>query len=314
MAKPYLHNATNWIHYTLNTDVAITNRFISASGPSQAAGSQLESTEWMRGRIAQLEAALDAAQAARDMALSEQDIVRMAHEAEQTARREAMAQKSATEAALSRARVDQNRLRSELEAVLIQKSDLSNEMDVLRRQFAESQESLQQALSGSQQSTETNERIKVLERELEEAQDRAHKLQLQRLDMEQQHSPQLPDTPELDHAKAKIQKLKSKVRELKSELSSTQQQLETTQISLQAVERKYDSSRQKRELTKEKLVAYKSRLQNEETITQRLKDKLTPETYKSLGETYEALGAFLSAIQLPPVGQEDSNGPQEESD
>ncbi|KAG8732429.1 hypothetical protein FRC11_013718 [Ceratobasidium sp. 423] len=83
---------------------------VSTLKSSQTSSATLESTEWMRMRITQLEAELDAAKASRDISISEQDIIRVAYEAEQQARREVMLQKCAAEAALSRGEVEQDRL------------------------------------------------------------------------------------------------------------------------------------------------------------------------------------------------------------
>ncbi|CEL55066.1 hypothetical protein RSOLAG1IB_01074 [Rhizoctonia solani AG-1 IB] len=299
---------------TEDLGVSLNDVTSRSSSLLRTAGNQSQSPEWMCARISQLEAELDNARAARDMSLSEQDIARVAHEAEQTARREAMAQKSAAEAALSRARVEQDRLRARLETALVDKLTLSNELDCVRQQLVESQELLQQALLASGESTETSERIVMLEQKLEDVQDRAHKLQSKNVDMEQDQEPQQLDNPELDRAKTKLRKLKSKVQELKSELSSAHEKLGTAQNSLEGLERKYDTSRQKRIEVKEELSECKSQLENERAIVRRLKDKLTPETYRSLGETHEALGAFLSAIQSSPAGEQDCDGPQEDSD
>jgi hypothetical protein len=85
-------------------------------------------------------------------------------------------------------------------------------------------------------------------------------------------------------------------------------------VSLDHKERKYSSARRKYESTKERLSVYKSRLENEQTLVKRLKETLTPDMYRSLGSTYATLGAFLSAVGLPQIKEENNQMPKEESD
>lgn len=284
----------------------------SIAHPHRASGVTPESPEWMCARIAQLEAELDNAKAVRDMVVSEQDIIRAAHKAEQSARREAMSQKSAAEAALSRNEVEQERLRSDLGIALSHKSALSNDVDSLREQLATTDEKLKLAQSLLGEFTNSSERVKTLESELEEARDQVHKLELQKSQLEQHGT--IPASPEPNSQRLKIKELKSLVKQLKSDLASTEEQLTSTQKSLDSTERKYSSARRRYESAKAKVGTYKARLENEQTLVKKLKDTLTPEAYQSLGATHETLGAFLSAMGLPPASEDGSNQPKEESE
>ncbi|CAE6492862.1 unnamed protein product [Rhizoctonia solani] len=294
---------------TLDSAISVGGQ-IPESNSSQISSLTPESPGWMRVRITKLEAELDTLRAARDMAVSEQNIIRTAHQAEQTARREAMAQKSAAEAALSRKEVEQGRLRAELDSALSQKEALSAEVDSLRRQLAAPEDRLK-SIQSSSESTRSNEQIKTLETGLEDAQGRAHKLQLYGSHMEEKQ--ETNDTTELDKMKTKVKRLKSEVKQLTSDLVTTQEQLESAQKSLESKERKCSSTRRRYENTKTKLGIYKARLENECALIQKLKETLTPAAYQSLGETHETLGAFLSAIGLPPVDEEGNGAPKEET-
>ncbi|KEP46131.1 hypothetical protein V565_217120 [Rhizoctonia solani 123E] len=293
-------------------DTTAINKHVATSGSSPTSSVVPESPDWMRTRIAQLETELYVAKAARDMAISEQDVIRKAHQAEQIARREAMSQKSAAEAALSRGEVEQNRLRTELDAAVSQKSDLSNDLENLCGQFAVLEEDLKLVRLSLDMADKSNERVKSLQLELEEAQDRAQKLQLQQFHTEERKV--TFDISELEDAKTKIKQLKSRVKQLKSDLAATQKQLDSTQQSLESKERKCSSTRRRYKSTKEKLGTYKTQLENERTLLQKLRTMLTPAAYESLGATHETLGAFLSAMGLPPVGEEGNAGPKEESE
>ncbi|CAE6458223.1 unnamed protein product [Rhizoctonia solani] len=272
----------------------------------------LWSPEWMWARITQLEAELDETKAARDMALSEQDVVRIARQAEQNARREAMAQKSAAEASLARKEAEYSRLRAELEEALSRESVLLSDVKMLRGDLAKAEEGLRTAQSSLDESQKTSEQIKFLKQELEEARDRAHKLQLQKLYLEEQQS--RSDAAEFEDAREKIQKLKAEVKRSNSELASTLEKLESTQRALEAKERKCSSTRGKYERIKEKLGAHKARLENERTLIGKLRDTLTPEAYRSLGATHETLGAFPSAMGSPLAVEEGNDTHKEESD
>ncbi|CAE6537751.1 unnamed protein product [Rhizoctonia solani] len=286
---------------------------VTTPNSSRTSSDTPESPEWMRRQISRLEAELDTARAACDLAISEQDVIRKAYQAEQNARREATAQKSAAEAAVSRKEVEQGRLRAELEAALFQKSALMDDVELLHGRLTATEERLKIVQSSSNESARSDERFSSLKLELEEAQDRAHKLQLQKSRLEAQQGIK-SETTELDDARAKIKQLKSEVKRFKSDFASIQGRLESTQKSLETKERKCSSTRRRYESTKVKLGIYKARLENEQILMQKLKDTLTPEAYRSLGATHETLGAFLSAIGLPPANKEGSPGPKEESD
>ncbi|CAE6419032.1 unnamed protein product [Rhizoctonia solani] len=293
----------------ISNDTTLTSSHSLIPNTSQAASGTPDSPEWMRARIAQLETELESAKAARDMAVSEQQVLQTAHLAEQGARREAMTQKSAAEATLSRNKVEQDRLHSDLEQALAQKSALFNDVNDLRGQLAAAEEKLRLANSSLDQSSHRSERIKTLELESEAAQDQIHKLQLKLRLHDTNSDPNKPDD-----TGGKIKELKSKVKQLKFDLARTHEQLGSTQKSLESMERKYSSSRRKYENTKAKLGTYKARLENEQTLLIKLKDTLTPAAYQSLGATHETLGAFLSAIGLPSVDEQENAGAKEESD
>ncbi|KAG8755318.1 hypothetical protein FRC11_006135 [Ceratobasidium sp. 423] len=269
-----------------------TNTLVAPSSTSRSKFSRTpsivpESTGWMRARIIQLEADLELTKAAHDLAVSEQRMVVIAHQAEQQARREAMAQKSAAEAAQSRAEVEQGRLRSELENIISQKSTQSNKY--------------------SSEPPCSEGHVKMLERALEETRDREYKLQLRSSHLESELEKAKLGTTQPDNASAEVD-------QLKSDLASAREQLDSTQRALESLDRKYSSTRRKYGNCKEKLGAYKTRLENERSIVKKLQETLTPAAYESLGATHETLGAFLSAMGLPPMDDEGNAGPKEESD
>ncbi|CAE6524775.1 unnamed protein product [Rhizoctonia solani] len=254
--------------------VRVNPSVASESEPSQIPGDTLTSPEWMISRITQLEAELHTMRAERDMALSEQDVIRTAHQAEQSARRKAMAQKSAAEAALSREQVEQIRLRAELETAIAEKTTLGEPIVA------------KETLEPAQPTDKSSKRITTLESELQEEQNRAHKLHLRILHMQEQHK---RDTIKLDTAKAKI-------KQLKVELGFTQEQLDCTQQLLDSKEQKY---RQKYKSAKKELRACKARFDDEQMLTKNLKDSFTPEVHKLLGHMHETLGRFLFTMGLP---------------
>ncbi|KAJ1310479.1 hypothetical protein OPQ81_007212 [Rhizoctonia solani] len=247
-----------------NNTTLVLSSSASVTKYSRTPSAVPESAEWMRAQIIQLESDLESARAARDLAVSEQHVVRIAHQAQQQARREAMVQKSAAEAAQSRAEAEQMRLESELKSIVSKKSRLSREED-------------------SSDPLGSVEHTKVLERDLEEMRHRQRKDQLRMSKLES----------ELEQAKAEIDRLKS-------DLASAQERQDSTQQSLESLQRKYSSTSRKYESSKERLGIYKSRLENERSIVKKLQETLTPAAYKSLGATHETLGAFLSAMGLPP--------------
>ncbi|KDN35910.1 hypothetical protein RSAG8_11218, partial [Rhizoctonia solani AG-8 WAC10335] len=219
-----------------------------------------------------------------------------------------MIHKITFDAALAQGEAEKRRLHIELEDALSHKSNLSNDVNALRGQLAAAEEKLRQARSCPD---ESGERVKALKQELEEAQDRAGKLLLQKSYLEQQKD---AATTELNDAKEKLQKSMSEVELLKVDLASAKEQLKATQTSLESMEQKYSSTHRMYETIKTKLGMYKSRNENEQMTIQKLKDTLTPEVYKSLGATYETLGAFLSITGLPPIDEEGHLGPKKESD
>ncbi|CAE7077707.1 unnamed protein product [Rhizoctonia solani] len=258
------------------------NRYIATdivapvSGPSSRAHNDAPaSPEWMIRRIAQLQTELENVRAAHDMAISEQDVIQTARRAEQNVRREIMAQKSAVEALLSRGQIEQKRLCTELETALAQRTALSDEVDDLRGQLTTKERTLKQARS----SLKSSKRINDLETELGEA------------------------TIKLDDAKTKIGQLKSTAKQLKSDLRSTQKQLESTQESLESTQNSLESRILKYKSTKPELSACKTELKSEQKVISKLKDTLTPEAYKSLGQTHKILGVCLSTMGFSPVGE-----------
>ncbi|CAE6492867.1 unnamed protein product [Rhizoctonia solani] len=257
----------------------------STSRSSRTPSAIPDSTEWMRARIAHLEAELGAARAARDMSISEQDVLRVAYEAEQRARREAMSQKSAAQAALSQAEVEQDRLRAALGAKL----------SIERAQSIDTE-----GLYG------TDYDVKPSQPQSEETQGRVHNTHLEEFHTEERQKMQ-SDTNELDEAKITIRRLHSDFQKLKFELASTQGQLESTQCSLDSVTRKHSSTLEEYKGAKEELETYKLKLENEQMLMKKLKDKLIPEVHKSLGATNETLKAFLSTMEQPPASKADSS-------
>ncbi|CAE6472448.1 unnamed protein product [Rhizoctonia solani] len=289
------HKAKSWVG--TSEDIAATGENTPRSKAPDTPSPAPESYEWMCARITQLEAELDSTRAARDMAISDHDIIRLAHQAERNARREAMTEKSSAERALSRKETEQDRLRSALEAALSQKSALLDNNDTLRRQLTEAEESLKMAQLRPE---ELGCRVVALKMELEEARDQIQKLQLQKALLEEQQKDK-SDTTALDDAKARMDKFTSRFKQLESDLVSTQMQLrntqtslESTRMSLESMEEKFSSAHKKYQKAKEKTRAYKERLQNEK-FTQGLKEALTPKAQRSLGVTHEIVGKLLTA-------------------
>ncbi|CAE6524772.1 unnamed protein product [Rhizoctonia solani] len=293
-------------------DAAATNNSVPIHNSPRTSSRTPDSPEWMRARITRLESELDSVKAARDMAVSEQEVLRTAHQTEQRARREVLSQKSALEAALSRKEAEQYRFHSDIEALFAQKTALCDDVDKLRERLAAAEDRLILAQPSSEHCMQCDVRTKTLEVELETARDQAHKLQLQKSRLEECEVN--PSAHELEDARGRIKKLKSKIKELKTDLAQTHEQLGSAQQSLESMERKRSSSRRKYESTKAKLGTYKARLENEQNLLMKLRDTLTPAAYHSLGATHETLGAFLSAMGLPPVSEEENAGPKEESD
>ncbi|KDN35915.1 hypothetical protein RSAG8_11223, partial [Rhizoctonia solani AG-8 WAC10335] len=257
-----------------------TSSHASTSKSSRTPSAIPDSTEWLRARITQLEAELSAARAARDMSISEQDVLRAAHEAEQRARREAMLQKSAAEAALSQAEVEQGRLRAALEVALSVDSAQPNGMEALYGLGATADGGHSEALDRVQES----------------------------------HQQMNLDPTALGDPQATTQRLKSEVEQLKSDLAATQERLGSTQRSLESMKQIHSSALEQHESTKGELETYKLRLEDEQTLMKNLKDKLIPEVYKSLGATHETLGAFLSAMGEPPASEPGDSILKEELD
>ncbi|KAG8732428.1 hypothetical protein FRC11_013717 [Ceratobasidium sp. 423] len=255
------------------------------------------SLEWMHAQIAQLETELDSAKAVRDMAVSEQHVIRQAHRVEQDACWEAMSktqvadEKSAAEAELSRKGDKQSQLRAELKAALARESALSENNNALRGLLVLAEGELKLVRPTLEESEKYGVWVKTLELELEEVQDRAHKLQLEKLRLEQQQA----DPTELANAREKLKSSNFEIMQLKADLASTQQQLEATQMSLELMEQKYSSARRMYETAKEKLGVYKEWLENQEKVMCKLKGTLTPEIYRSLRATTESWSGVLGA-------------------
>ncbi|CAE6455886.1 unnamed protein product [Rhizoctonia solani] len=268
----------------------------STSRSSRTPSAIPDSTEWMRARIAHLEAELGAARAARDMSISEQDVLRVAYEAEQRARREAMSQKSAAQVALSQAEVEQDRLRAALGAKL----------SIERAQSIDTEGLYGTDYDVKPSQPQTDYDVKPSQPQSEETQGRVHNTHLEEFHTEERQKMQ-SDTNELDEAKITIRRLHSDFQKLKFELASTQGQLESTQCSLDSVTRKHSSTLEEYKGAKEELETYKLKLENEQMLMKKLKDKLIPEVHKSLGATNETLKAFLSTMEQPPASKADSS-------
>ncbi|CUA67886.1 hypothetical protein RSOLAG22IIIB_13554 [Rhizoctonia solani] len=318
-APPAKRPRTDSFGGSFDAAAAAVGNHASTSKSIRTTSAMPESSDWMRARITQLETELDSMRVTRDMSALEKGLLQAARQAEQHALREAVSQKSAADAVLSRQEVEQGWLRSELETASARESALSNDVNVLRGQLTISEGKLLLAQLSVKQLVNLSERIKALEMELEKAQSRSQKLQLQNSRLEQQIAN--PDTTELDGTKAKAQQLEDTVKRLESDLTASHEQLESAkkslesmQRSLESVQEKYSSTRGQYESAKAKLGMYKSRLENEQTIVQQLKDTFTPEVYRSLGATYETLGAFLSITGLPPIDGEEHAGPKKELD
>ncbi|CAE6405067.1 unnamed protein product [Rhizoctonia solani] len=220
-----------------NSAATPAREYISISDSSRETTpiAEIESPEWMRARIAQLEVELDSARISHDMAMSERDVARLAHQAEQ------------------------NRLRSELEAALAQKSALLKDNGALRKQLASTKDELKRkAKPGDTVLDDMEARMKQL--------------------------------------KSGFKKLESELVLTQEQLQSTQTTLASTQASLDSMEEKYTLTQQRYDHTKEKLAKYKEKLRNEQQTMRRLKEIITPEVYNSLGATQETIGSFLSAV------------------
>ncbi|KAH7342159.1 hypothetical protein B0J17DRAFT_715306 [Rhizoctonia solani] len=267
---------------------ATADNYASTSKSSQTPSAIPDSAEWMRARIAQLEAELGAAQAARDMSISEQDVLRVAYEAEQRARREAMSQKSAAQAALSQAEIEQDRLRAALGA---------------KSSFERAQSNDTEGLYGA------DDDVKPLQRQSEEVDRRAQNFPLQELYTQERRKTQ-SGVNELDEANATIRQLHSDVQKLTFNLASTQERLESTQRSLKLMEQRRSSTLEEYEISKARLETYKSKLENEQMLMQKLKEKLIPGVYESLGATHETLKVFLSAMENHPASEQGTLGPK----
>ncbi|KAG8715418.1 hypothetical protein FRC08_010605 [Ceratobasidium sp. 394] len=241
-----------------------------------SAGSPIPpSTEWMQARIELLETQLSASNAARDVAVSEQAIMLRSYEAEQEARLKALAQKSAADAALSRAKAEQARLLEELD-----KQQHRESSEKLRSQL----ESVEAMLSEVRNSTEEREALlKRREFELEEARDDAHKLRIKLTQMEEGGS--APD--------ALLQEARDQVESLNKQLEDAQEELEETQKALEKARMKYSNEKGKHKATKEKLAECKARLRSNSTISEQLRD--------SAPAALEGLKAVISAMGLPPI-------------
>ncbi|KAG8742660.1 hypothetical protein FRC10_001143 [Ceratobasidium sp. 414] len=232
------------------------------------------STEWMQARIEQLEAQLGASNAARDVAVSEQAIMLRSYEAEQEARLEALAQKSAAEAAVSRANAEQARLLEELN------KQRQESPEKLRSQL----KNVEAMLLEVRNSTEGREALlKRREFELEEAQDDAHKLRIKLAQIEQ-------DGPAPD---ALLQEARDEAEGLGKQLEEVQEELEGTRTALEKARMKYSSEKGKHKATKEKLAECKARLKSNSTMSEQLRN--------SAPAALEGLKAVISAMGLPPL-------------
>lgn len=257
----------------------------SASTSSHAASPRLASTEWMQARIKHLESELSASNAARDLALSEKDIAVKSYEIEQQARREAISQKSVIESALSCAETEQTRLLAELDKP--PRPDFSEEIEKLRNQLKLTETKLLEVRANIGDSAEERDaRIKRLEFELEEAHDQAHKLRIQKTQLEQSGNEPI----------ALLQEAREQIERLRDELDETQEQLECAQQSLEKSHLKYSNERSKHKVTKEKLADYKTRLQENSAISEQLRG--------TAPAAFETLKAVMCAMGLPPIGDQ----------
>lgn len=252
---------------------------VPASGPATPVP---RSVEWMQARIAKLENDLDASIAARNLAMSEQAVAVVAQQTEREARRQALAEKSAAEAALSRAEVEQSRLLGELDKS--RQPSSSKDLQDLRNQLLGVEGRMAEAQAALKESEGKHEgRIKQLEQELEESQDQAHKLRIQNSQLEEPRD----DEPQLMEARDEVERLNV-------ELASTVQSLESLQ-------RKYSKERRKHEATKEKLGIYKRRYQEESMMSEQLRGSV-PSALTAL----EGLKAVAYAMGLPSLDNLDA--------
>ncbi|KAG9122269.1 hypothetical protein FRC07_001440 [Ceratobasidium sp. 392] len=233
------------------------------------------SAEWLQARVGRLETLLNESNAARDFATSERLLMAQAYQAEQDARRKALAEKSSAEAAVLRAEAEQARLLEELA-----KRQQQGPSEKLRSQL----EAVETLLLKVRSSAEEREALlKQRELELEEARDDAHKSKI-KLSQIEQNGPQ-PDTL--------LQEARSQVEALQVQVKEAQEELETTQKSLEKVRMKYSNEKSKHKATKEKLAGCKTRLHANSTISEQLRD--------SAPAALEGLKAVISAMGLPPL-------------
>ncbi|KAF8610715.1 hypothetical protein BDV93DRAFT_517808 [Ceratobasidium sp. AG-I] len=261
---------------------------------SSSATSVPRSAEWMQARIAKLENDLDASIAARNLAMSEQAVAVVAQQTEREARRQALAQKSAAEATLSRAEVEQSRLLAELDKSRQQTS--SKDLESLRNQLVGVEEQMAIVQTALKQSEGKYEgRIKELEQELEESQDQSHKLRIRNSQLQESRGD--ADAPQLKEAQEEVERLKA-------ELAASQEQHQSAERSFESLQRKYSKERRKHESTKEKLGLYKKRFREESLMSEQLRGSV-PSALTAL----EGLKAVACAMGLPSL---DSLGPARE--
>lgn len=258
---------------------------------SSSATSVPKSAEWMQARITNLENALDASIAARNLAMSEQAVAVMAQQTEREARRQALAQKSAAEAAQSRAEVEQSRLLEELDKLRQQSS--SKDSEELRNRLLGIEERMAEAHTALKESEGKYEgRIKQLEQDLEESQDQSHKLRIRNSQLEESRAD--TNAPQLKEAQEEVERLKA-------ELATSQGQLQVAEQSFESLQRKYSKERRKHEVTKEKLGIYKKRYRDESLMSEQLRGSV-PSALTAL----EELKAVACAMGLPSLDNLDS--------
>ncbi|QRV86765.1 hypothetical protein RhiJN_14783 [Ceratobasidium sp. AG-Ba] len=223
------------------------------------------SPKWMQARIEQLETELSAANAARDLAVSEKAMAAQYFEAERQARQKALAQKSATEAALSQAEAEQARLLEEL-----QRWQEHGSLDELRSQVQATEATLLEVRNSV---NEREELLKKREAELEEARDNIHKIQIKLTQRKQE--------------------AKEEITNIQTQLEDLQKELEDTKNVSNKYQMKYQNEKSKRVATKEKLAEYKSRLQLNDSLSEQLRD--------TAPAALEGLKAVMEAMGLPPL-------------
>jgi chromosome segregation ATPase len=244
------------------------------------------------------------------MSRVEQDLMRRDHEAElERVRFSMMAQQRDADETLSRKTAECDGLSLGLGDVLARELTLRNQMEALRHRLAISDENLMLARSSLNGFADLGAKMKSIEVELEGARGRAYKLQVQNTQLEQKMN---SDTREFDKANSNAKILESKINQLEADLASSREQLHSTeqllvsaQRSLELTEGRCSSTHQQYESTKEKLDVCNKTLENERAIMQNLKDTLTLDVYRSLGATYQSMGAFLSAVGQPQISDND---------